>query len=225
VQTLRESTTQRKSVAIVTLYQAGEDIYKLFDKVLVLHEGHQIYFGPTKTARSYFTDLGLNARTWSSTPDFLTSVTTPKGRLLRPGYKDQVPNTAEDYATQWGTSGARSRLRQQIRDYNAKHRLVTSGVLEQHSDNPKILPYAISLWKQISLCAMRGVLRTKNDLNAPISALVGNLVISIILGSMFYNQNEDTGSFTGRGVLLFITVFLNTSLAGFEVRPSLDFSL
>ena len=41
--------------------------------------------------------------------------------------------------------------------------------------------------------------------------------MKIILGSMFYNMPGDTGSFYGRGVLLFFTVLLNTFLGAFEV--------
>ena len=37
--------------SIVTLYQAGNGIYDLFDKVLVLDEGKEIYYGPMQQAR------------------------------------------------------------------------------------------------------------------------------------------------------------------------------
>lgn len=47
---------------------------------------------------------------------------------------------------------------------------------------------------------------------------MGNLVTSIILGSMFYNMPDDTSSFFGRTVLLFFTSLVNTTLAAFEVR-------
>ncbi|KAJ4368375.1 Multidrug resistance protein [Neocucurbitaria cava] len=228
VKTLRRETTQRRSVAVVTLYQASEDIYQLFDKVLVLHEGHQIYFGPTQEARSYFTDLGLTSRHWSTTPDFLTSVTKAEDRLIRVDFPGQVPNSAEEYASTWALSPARARLRQQIHEYNASFPLANADALIRSKGTTSLLPYAVSIPKQISLCVSRGFLRLKNDLNAPISALIGNLVISLILGSMFYNMAEDTNSFFGRGVLLFITIFLNTSLAGFEciaiweIRPMIE---
>lgn len=117
----------------------------------------------------------------------------------------------------WASTPARARLRQQVHEYQAKYPLAKAESLKKDIKNSPLLPYAVSIPKQISLCASRGFLRLKNDINAPISALIGNLVTSIILGSMFYNLPEDTDSFFGRGVLLFITVFLNTSLAGFEV--------
>ena len=34
--------------------QAGNHVYDLFDRVLVLAEGQCIYYGPRSTAKSYF---------------------------------------------------------------------------------------------------------------------------------------------------------------------------
>ena len=40
------------------LYQAGEPLYQLFDKVCVLYEGQMAYFGPAIQAKQYFIDMG-----------------------------------------------------------------------------------------------------------------------------------------------------------------------
>lgn len=45
--------------SIVTLYQAGNGIYNLFDKVLVLDEGKQIYYGPAAQAKPFMEELGF----------------------------------------------------------------------------------------------------------------------------------------------------------------------
>lgn len=42
-----------KSAVFTSLYQAGEGIYDVADKVLVIDEGRQVYFGPAKEARAY----------------------------------------------------------------------------------------------------------------------------------------------------------------------------
>lgn len=44
----------------VTLYQAGEGIYQLMDKVLVIDEGRMIYQGPAREAQDYFEKLGYH---------------------------------------------------------------------------------------------------------------------------------------------------------------------
>ncbi|KAF3058605.1 ABC transporter CDR4 [Daldinia childiae] len=120
VKALRRRTTENRSVAIVTLYQAGEEIYDLFDKVTVLYEGRQIYFGPTKDARKYFTDMGYIPPERSTTPEFLTSVTRPLD--LRPQTRDAIgwlPRTAEDFEQRWKTSHQYKALINEIDTYNA----------------------------------------------------------------------------------------------------------
>lgn len=56
---LRAMTNVMGLTTIVTLYQAGNGIYNLFDKVLVLDEGKQIYYGPAASAKPFMEDLGF----------------------------------------------------------------------------------------------------------------------------------------------------------------------
>lgn len=56
---LRAMTDVQGLSTIVTLYQAGNAIYNLFDKVLVLDEGKQIYYGPAAQAKPFMENLGL----------------------------------------------------------------------------------------------------------------------------------------------------------------------
>ena len=55
---LRIMTDVSNRTTIVTLYQAGEDIYKLMDKVLLIDAGRMVYQGPASEAKAYFQTLG-----------------------------------------------------------------------------------------------------------------------------------------------------------------------
>lgn len=57
---LRIMTDVGRRTTFVTLYQAGEGIYELMDKVLVIDEGRMLYQGPAKEAKQYFIDLGFH---------------------------------------------------------------------------------------------------------------------------------------------------------------------
>lgn len=61
--------------SIVTLYQAGNGIYRLFDKVLVLDEGKEIYYGPMKQARPFMEGLGFICADGANVGDYLTGTT------------------------------------------------------------------------------------------------------------------------------------------------------
>ncbi|KAE8420690.1 P-loop containing nucleoside triphosphate hydrolase protein [Aspergillus pseudocaelatus] len=56
---IRQMTDILRLFTIVTLYQAGNGILSLFDKVLLLAEGKQIYYGPMKDAKPCMEQLGL----------------------------------------------------------------------------------------------------------------------------------------------------------------------
>lgn len=44
----------------VSLYQAGNAIFAIFDKLLVLAEGQAIYYGPRGEAQAYMENFGFH---------------------------------------------------------------------------------------------------------------------------------------------------------------------
>jgi len=58
VRALRIATDTFRLTSVLCLYQAGESLYRHFDKVCVLYEGQMAYFGPADQARQYFIDMG-----------------------------------------------------------------------------------------------------------------------------------------------------------------------
>lgn len=73
--------------SVVSLYQAGNGIYNLFDKVLVLDEGREIYYGPREEARPFMEELGFICGDGANIGDYLTGVTVPTERKIRPGFE------------------------------------------------------------------------------------------------------------------------------------------
>ena len=78
-------------------YQAGESIYELFDKVMVIDKGRQVFFGPPNEARAYFEQLGFKPLPRQSTADYLTGCTDPNERQFSPGRSElDVPSSPEE---------------------------------------------------------------------------------------------------------------------------------
>ncbi|KAL2827138.1 ABC-2 type transporter-domain-containing protein [Aspergillus cavernicola] len=100
IKAIRVMTDVLGLTTIVTLYQAGNGIYKHFDKVLVLDEGKQIFYGPQKDAVPFMEDLGFVRDSGSNRGDFLTGLTVPTERLIAPGYEDKFPRTANEILAQ-----------------------------------------------------------------------------------------------------------------------------
>jgi hypothetical protein len=66
---------------------------------------------------------------------------------------------------------------------------------------------------------IRGFQRLKGDASLTLSQLIGNFIMALIIGSVFYQLEIDTGSFYSRGALLFFAVLLNAFGSALEVWP------
>lgn len=101
VRALRRITDQTRLTTVVSIYQAGEPLYELFDKVCVIYEGRMAYFGPANRARQYFVDMGYTPAHRQTTADFLVAGEW----LLRPWPADTDIDLA--YAQSRTPTGAR----------------------------------------------------------------------------------------------------------------------
>lgn len=97
VRALRIATDVARFATIVSIYQASESLYNLFDKVCVLDKGRMVYCGPTGEARAYFEGMGWVPKDRQTTPDFLVSCTDPLGRTARASSMP-MPRTPAEFA-------------------------------------------------------------------------------------------------------------------------------
>ncbi|KAA8649577.1 uncharacterized protein ATNIH1004_002248 [Aspergillus tanneri] len=215
--TLRMQSDVFGIASCVAIYQSPQAAYEVFDKVTVLYEGRQIYFGRACDAKTYFENLGFECPESQTTPDFLTSMTSATERVIRPGFTSLAPRTADEFAQRWKDSSERKQLLNQIQQYSQEHPFGGAD-LQQFSDARKSdkstkqrggSPYTLSYWSQIQLCMMREITRIKNELGVPIYMLVNNIVMFLVIGSLFYNLSPSTSSFFGRGATMFMVVILN----------------
>jgi len=108
-------------LTIVSRYQAGEGIYELFDKVMVLDQGRTVYFGPPNQARAYFEQLGYRPLPRQSTADYLTGCTDPNERQFAPGRSEKdVPSTPEALETAFRSSDLAHDLADQLEKYKLR---------------------------------------------------------------------------------------------------------
>jgi DNA-binding ferritin-like protein (Dps family) len=109
------------ATAFVAIYQSPQSAYDVFDKVTVLYEGRQIYFGPCNEARQFFVDMGFDPPERQTTPDFLTSLTSPQERKARAGFENRVPRTPDEFVQRWKASETYRRLIAEIEEYNNQY--------------------------------------------------------------------------------------------------------
>jgi ABC-type multidrug transport system ATPase subunit len=228
VEALRLSSDITGSCHAVAAYQASQSIYDVFDKVIVLYEGHQIFFGPAAAAKSYFEKQGWDCPARQTTGDFLTSITNPQERQAKPGMENRVPRTPEDFEAAWLKSPEYKQLLNETAEYEEKNPIGKDvqaladfqqwkrGVQAKHT-RPKS-PYIISVPMQIKLNTVRAYQRLWNDAASTISTIVTNIIMALIIGSVFYGTPDATAGFTSKGATLFFAVLLNALTAMSEIN-------
>ncbi|RSL99939.1 hypothetical protein CEP52_009463 [Fusarium oligoseptatum] len=212
----------------MAIYQASQAIYDLFDKAVVLYEGRQIYFGPASDAKDYFERMGWLCPQRQTTGDFLTSVTNPQERQIRPGMENRVPRTPEEFETYWLNSPEYRALKEQIELYQQEFPIdARSGAIQEFREQknsrqakhvrPKS-PYIISLATQIRLTTKRSYQRIWNDLSATATSVATNVIMALIIGSVFYNSPNATAGFYSKGAVLFMAILMNALTAISEIN-------
>lgn len=88
---------------------------------MLLYEGHQIYFGPRQEAKKYFVDMGYECPPRQTTADFLTSLTNPEERIVRPGFEGKVPRTSDEFADAWRMSAHKANLLRDIAAFQNRY--------------------------------------------------------------------------------------------------------
>ncbi|KAL5318885.1 hypothetical protein ACEPPN_013953 [Leptodophora sp. 'Broadleaf-Isolate-01'] len=215
--TLRLSTDLMGATACVAIYQAPQAAYEVFDKVTVLYEGQQIYFGPTKDGKKYFENLGFECPDRQTDGDFLTSMTSAVERIPRPGWESRVPKTAKEFAAIWKSSTERAHLMDEIAEYErafpvgGEHleKFTASRRAEQSKRQRVKSPYTLDYVQQVKLCLWRGFQRLRGDPSLTFTQLFSNFIMSLVIASVYYNLNDTTTSFTPRGSLLYFALLLN----------------
>ena len=212
---LRIMTDVSNRTTITTLYQAGEEIYRLMDKVLVIEEGRMIYQGPVSEARQYFIDLGFHAPDRQTTPDFLTSVADPNERQIRQGWEQRIPRTPRELEVAFRSSETYQKVLKEVTDYDkylqktdfADAKDFQKSVKEQKSKTVSNRSnYTVSYPRQILACSKREFWLIWGDKTTLYTKFFIILSCALIIGSLFYGQPTTTAGAFSRGGSAFISI-------------------
>ncbi|KAL4810836.1 ABC-2 type transporter-domain-containing protein, partial [Aspergillus unguis] len=207
VQSLRSLTNMAHASTLVSLYQASENLYKQFDKVILIEDGKCAYFGRAENARAYFEQLGFECPPRWTTPDFLTSVSDPNARRVRKGWEDRIPRSAEDFQRAYRNSEDHKESLKDIEDFEEEVDLQAEEREEARKKAPK-KNYTVPFYKQVLILSERQFKIMWGDRQT----LFGKWSIltfqALIIGSLFYNlPDTSAGVFTRGGVMFFVLLF------------------
>ncbi|KIV97641.1 hypothetical protein PV10_01361 [Exophiala mesophila] len=217
---LRLMTDISNRTTIVTLYQAGEEIYELMDTVLLIEGGRMIYQGPANLARQYFIDLGFHAPDRQTTADFLTSIGDVNERQFLPGKQASTPKSAEELEAAFRKSDIYKHTIAEVERYEQDLHLTDcqntrrfQQAVEEQKSNSKFISsqssHTVSFWRQVLACTLREFWLfwgDKTSLYTKFFIIISN---GLIVGSLFYGTSLGTeGAFPRTGALFFLVLFL-----------------
>ncbi|GAA5915070.1 hypothetical protein JCM6882_006773, partial [Rhodosporidiobolus microsporus] len=227
---LRVATDVGNLTTILSIYQAGEQLYELFDKVCVIYDGKQVFYGPMGEAVEYFKDMGYEPQNRQTSADFLVACTDPKGRFVREGFEGRVPKTADEFVQHWRNSELGKRA---FRDAEEQLKATGGGKAEEHLNAyresahaerskraSKGSSYLISYPQMVKLAMGRRYRMQMNDLPTLMITTVAAMFQAIIIGSVYFQMPKNTGGFFSRGGVIFFAILYNSFTGMAEITNS-----
>lgn len=223
---LRSMTDTMGLATIVTLYQAGNGIYDLFDKVLVLDEGKQVYYGPLEQARPFMESHGFVCGEGANVADFLTGVTVPSERQIKPQFESRFPRNNIELEKAYRESPTKARMDRELDYPNTQEAKVHTETfvhamsLDKSRHLPKKSPMTVSFLAQVRACVKRQYQIIWGDKATFIIKQGSTIVQALISGSLFYNAPDNSAGLFIKGGALFLALLFNALVAMSEVTDS-----
>ncbi|KAL8690937.1 MAG: hypothetical protein Q9218_003730 [Villophora microphyllina] len=212
--------------SIVSLYQAGNGIYDLFDKVLVLDQGKEIYYGSLDEARPFMEELGFVCGDGANVADYLTGVTVPTERQIRPGYEASFPRTADEIRADYLRTDIKAIMEKEYaypQSEEAKantQEFKESVAYDKNKTLPKNSPLTVSFSKQVKACVLRQYQIVWGDKPTFIIKQLATLLQALVVGSLFYNSSKDSSGLFSKSGALFFSLLYQALMALSEVTDS-----
>ncbi|RMX92979.1 hypothetical protein D0866_16732, partial [Hortaea werneckii] len=226
VKAIRAMTDILGLSSIVTLYQAGNGIFEQFDKVMVLDEGKQIFYGPREDAVPFMEDLGFVCDDGANRADFLTGVTVPTERRIAKGYEESFPRNGEQVAAAYSRSKLHGRMLEECQSYGKSEAArkdtiafqeLTNG--EKHKSLRKS-PVSATFIQQIRITVIRQYQLMWGNKSTVLFKQVATLIQALIGGSLFYNAPPNSAGLFIKGGAIFFSTLYHALLALGEVTDS-----
>lgn len=176
---------------ISTIHQPSPSVYGMFDSVVLLSQGHLIYFGPAKDVVPYFTGAPLNYyHTPGQNPaEFIIEISegiiTPKNTSVAP----ELSQFVRIYKAS---------------SYHKPYRALLDTAVKPSSDfststNSFSMPkvdmtrlHATTKLTQFRMLMWRDGISILRDTDALIAVMVKSIVVGLLIGTVFFKQGETT---------------------------------
>jgi hypothetical protein len=158
--------------------------------------------------------------------DFLTGVTVPTERKVKPGWENRFPRTADAILTEYKNSAI---YKNEISHYDYPASEIADQRTEAFKESvawekskhlPKSSDLTISFWGQVSSCTRRQYQILWGEKSTFLTKQILSCVMALIAGSCFYNSPDTTEGLFTKGGAVFFALLYNCIVAMSEVTES-----
>ncbi|CCF59333.1 hypothetical protein KAFR_0G03010 [Kazachstania africana CBS 2517] len=224
LQTMAKTT---KSVNFVKISQASDKIVEKFDKILLLSDSYQIFYGTIDECMTHFREtLGIEKNPNDCMIEYLTSILNLQFKSTQnisdTSISRSASNPKDDFEVKQYPSSFRSEsylYNQWINSPNYNYwKQATSDAINNSNGNTlnpeDITPvYNIPITKQLNLVIRRAFQRSLGDKIYLSAQMISIIIQSIVIGSLFYNTPRTTIGSYSRGSLTFFSLLFFTFLS------------
>uniref|UniRef100_A0AAX7SCE3 ABC transporter domain-containing protein n=1 Tax=Astatotilapia calliptera TaxID=8154 RepID=A0AAX7SCE3_ASTCA len=193
---------------ILSIHQPRYTIYRLFDSLTLLVNGHQVYHGPARSALEYFSDIGYICEPHNNPADFFLDVIN--------GDSTAVALNNQELDSESMSKSRRGIGEKLVEEYrNCQHFKETKAELERIVQGKKVVtttPFRTITYTTGFFTQFRWVLkRTFRNLilnpQTSIAQVAVTILLALVVGALFFNvQNDSSGIQNRTGALFFVVV-------------------
>nr|AHK05663.1 ATP-binding cassette transporter sub-family G 125057 [Tigriopus japonicus] len=202
VEVLQQLANQGKSI-ICTIHQPSSQVFSMFDRVLLMAEGQVTYLGGVRRAFEFFSDVGHPCPEHFNPADHYVQVLA-----VTPGDEESCRQRIKRIADAFETSPEGRSVVKEV-NYQKQNKHASNQMVEA---SKKSSPYKASWIEQFRALLWRSFLSVMKEPMIVKVNLIQTIVISLILGIIYMNQEYDQkGASNINGALFIIITNLNFS--------------
>ncbi|KNC79270.1 hypothetical protein, variant [Sphaeroforma arctica JP610] len=201
---------------ICTIHQPSEEVYGLFDRLLLLVAGEVVYLGKANMAVSYFQDLGFKKAPGQNPADFLVSVTSghkpTDGANESKTWPDVDPNYfAQEYMN--------SQLATDRKESTLAHRSDISGQVDT-KDKKEL--YANGFVYNVVVLIERNWCASKRDKSFFFKRVFSIVIVATAFMLAYLMPGFDDAAIRGKQSVLMLSMIIFLFTANGQVDPTVE---
>ncbi|XP_053559276.1 broad substrate specificity ATP-binding cassette transporter ABCG2 isoform X2 [Bombina bombina] len=207
---LKRMSRQGKTI-IFSIHQPRYSIFRLFDTLTLLAGGRMLYHGPAQSALDYFTELGYECEEHNNPADFFLDVINGDSTAVALNKMDTV-NLDLNEVNDGGVQTVVEKLSEQFvgtgyyRETKAELQKLSLGEKVKTNFFSRQITYNTSFFHQLKWVSKRNFKNLLGNPQASVAQVVVSLILSLIVGAIFFGVQENESGIQNRvGSLFFIT--------------------